>query len=950
MGEMDSEPVHQKAPPELQRAYFAALGEPECVLSTWPAPPRRRTAARRPARGHEFIAAVPNTQAPGLPPLSSQAKSSSPPPDAADSVTAVCTKPSLLIALERITTERTRAKSERAALESDLGSVAEGLRLLSKHFRTYGSVLSWMVDVVMSSHEALTSMTHELRSAAGEMKELQQAVLAGVGSDLEEASDDEFEEEEEEGNPETGPPTPSESRRPSGIQEVLEARVRLLQDTLDRERAVNEERMGALLTEAQGELLSHRSRADYAMQAADSSEQRALQAEQMLHQSKRDTQELANSVKALRQELAMAMFKIRERDDESEHLRAERDKLVRAFTKKEETLSAMRNELTEVKRNVELERREVENLIRRNSMAPNCGDGGDSDEETPLTPRPNLSWVDDFVRGVQAADRTSARCVQLRTATEATAHRVARLEDLLFDKGVVPEEQLHHANVGRWIAGAGIRMAVPAWLRFKGRVRDIGLSRKTMTRKLQAFWKFHGNRRKDEMERGGAADFGAVVAAWIEKEEPDKKKRPELAYSMRQACRRWQYDLDCQLFLDIVEGRLSEHAYASQLALIESLRTWFVGLDVAANGVVTGRVSRTRAIGSLEDFFSWYSVTDVRAMGNLLRESVGGPDAALINYPLLLSEDADGRRSDFVDAIRDNHLMSIREHVAETVDVLSALRNEESTPTIARVVAKLREIDESKPRAEILKFVMDCQARATGHAFAMSESDRIVLDRIVAVCPLIHTERSGQHPPGPSGQYSHPIIAPRPAPADPEPQAVAEQEPATPADSDPDKAVPPAAMPRAQSVRRAPGRRPSFAPDANTTPRESSRPGELRRKNTAHSTTSGSTWFKRRSNSEGQNPWYGAGTRRRGPRSSSVRRTPSPGISRTQSVRASARSPASQQSTDTHPATPTQKEVPEMEASPLSGVGVVDTFETSVAGKTASLAERSPVEDPLADQ
>jgi hypothetical protein len=78
--------------------------------------------------------------------------------------------------------------------------------------------------------------------------------------------------------------------------------------------------------------------------------------------------------------------------------------------------------------------------------------------------------------------------------------------------------------------------------------------------------------------------LGECLFRFLKKQFGIQSMIAEMGYNMLDALQRYQYDADCELFFNILQGNVPEEVYQDQLALLAQLQERLQKLDAAQHG------------------------------------------------------------------------------------------------------------------------------------------------------------------------------------------------------------------------------------------------------------------------------------------------------------------------------------------------------------------------------
>ena len=131
----------------------------------------------------------------------------------------------------------------------------------------------------------------------------------------------------------------------------------------------------------------------------------------------------------------------------------------------------------------------------------------------------------------------------------------------------------------------------------------------------------------------------------------------EMAYSFVWALDKYAYDADCELFLKILTGELSEEVYWDQIKIVKDVIKLLTSVDTQLHsGKATGKVPRQDVKASLRAYFAHKKEEDLVELEEAL--DTDQPDGNMIDIEKLFEEDRDFNQGEFAEALRDQHLKS----------------------------------------------------------------------------------------------------------------------------------------------------------------------------------------------------------------------------------------------------------------------------------------------------
>ena len=121
-----------------------------------------------------------------------------------------------------------------------------------------------------------------------------------------------------------------------------------------------------------------------------------------------------------------------------------------------------------------------------------------------------------------------------------------------------------------YFTGLGLGDDVPLYLRVNGRIRNLYLTKPVVERFIKTCWIQKGRKRYTK----SLEEFMHVMLC--EKFPKRFDDRLSFAYSFKHAVDKYSYDADCDLFNEVLNGRLTEDVYLSQMRLIYKIQEAFI--------------------------------------------------------------------------------------------------------------------------------------------------------------------------------------------------------------------------------------------------------------------------------------------------------------------------------------------------------------------------------------
>lgn len=287
----------------------------------------------------------------------------------------------------------------------------------------------------------------------------------------------------------------------------------------------------------------------------------------------------------------------------------------------------------------------------------------------------------------------------------------------------IAEYDLMVPNEDPFFRAIGDGPAVPAHLRWPNgeRLRNWRLPKREVEDAVRDFWEFfysEENAYKLEAQMLGeklalADHFDAFIRQYpaatdfvpqsSHQEGGLMRSIREYSYNIIDGCKRYRYDADMELFLEVITGRLPEDTHRLQMQMLASLLDAFVAEDqVQHRGAAKGRISHKAIPAVLRKVFP----TRTEAQISILVSTIDDDKGVGVLYEELFEEDQDGNQSSFIERVRDQWLRAPREFVNQIeAAICGNCGYSDGMVTRHQAVAAIHACDPKKPAEEVERLV-----------------------------------------------------------------------------------------------------------------------------------------------------------------------------------------------------------------------------------------------------
>lgn len=344
-------------------------------------------------------------------------------------------------------------------------------------------------------------------------------------------------------------------------------------------------------------------------------------------------------------------------------------KLVEKNKEEENNIYKLNNQLNVMKR---ANNRMQEEIIQL-KMEIEASENRNADEEKQLleakrellrthTPRPNWDDIENIIPDIGLENESSVNIAkELERYIADVQERLEEQEITLlkqqkilsfFNPEEEEEDELINENV-QFFNGLGNGSDVPKYLRHVGRIKNKNLPKREVENLIQEVWKMR-------LKQNGFCPLEDIFDTFLSTRYGNVPVvKSEWAYNIIDGCKRYRSDPDCDLFLSVLEGEVSDDAYKGQFEMIDKLRNLFVKLDEKENNKITGFVKKKHINSALDKFFLGKSSDDLIKIKCMLH--IQNPDPA-VEYEKLFEEDRDHSQGIFVETIREQFLNEVQSY------------------------------------------------------------------------------------------------------------------------------------------------------------------------------------------------------------------------------------------------------------------------------------------------
>ena len=239
--------------------------------------------------------------------------------------------------------------------------------------------------------------------------------------------------------------------------------------------------------------------------------------------------------------------------------------------------------------------------------------------------------------------------------------------------------------------GLGMSAEIPRILRFTGKVRNKGFTKLECEQKVKEIW---AAKLAEEKRNGGISlQMDEFVYDFIKERTPGPVSGViETGYNFVHSLKRFDYDADCDLFLMVFLGEISEEVYKDQLRLVFDINKLFFIME-ALHGE-NGRLPKKVIRAGLRAFFSHEGSKSEDRITEIIKAVDEDCPGTHAEWHKLFEEDQSTfNQSHFVERIRFQMLEERLEYFQHLEDVLYTLTGWHEACTKVQIQNAVMQLD-----------------------------------------------------------------------------------------------------------------------------------------------------------------------------------------------------------------------------------------------------------------
>lgn len=179
-----------------------------------------------------------------------------------------------------------------------------------------------------------------------------------------------------------------------------------------------------------------------------------------------------------------------------------------------------------------------------------------------------------------------------------------------------------------------------------------------------------------------------------------------MAYGLEDACKRYSYDADIELFYGILTETLPEEVYYLQVAMVNEFKAMLKAVDVKENqGQASGYINKKKFLGLLRRHFPHKSDMQLQLLKDAVDRDQPG---SMVEYKNLFEEDREGNQQAFAEQLRGQHLKEPHDFATDVENAICLLDTENTGITNKDAIVKaIAKIDPDKQMQEVQTIVQE---------------------------------------------------------------------------------------------------------------------------------------------------------------------------------------------------------------------------------------------------
>ncbi|KAI9208160.1 uncharacterized protein BJ171DRAFT_595969 [Polychytrium aggregatum] len=257
----------------------------------------------------------------------------------------------------------------------------------------------------------------------------------------------------------------------------------------------------------------------------------------------------------------------------------------------------------------------------------------------------------------------------------------------------------------KYFIGLGISSDIPKHLRYKGKILNRKLSKKNCSLLIKDTWEAKALYESSTPGKGTPTSVSLVefFYMYLKKRFGTQDIIAEWAYNICEACKKYRVQSNtCALFIDVLDGVVSERVYHHQKQMIARLKDAFYRYDVTLNeGRAKGTIPKSKVPSIFEEIWGPLKTQkQIEYLTSALDSDQPGP---VVTYRWLFHSDEDCM---FIDVVKEQEIEIRDEYIVGLLSALNSMfkDNKLSALDYSRCINKY---DPEKRKADVDRLLSD---------------------------------------------------------------------------------------------------------------------------------------------------------------------------------------------------------------------------------------------------
>ncbi|KAI9331567.1 hypothetical protein BDR26DRAFT_922029 [Obelidium mucronatum] len=305
----------------------------------------------------------------------------------------------------------------------------------------------------------------------------------------------------------------------------------------------------------------------------------------------------------------------------------------------------------------------------------------------------------EWVTACRGSDSNEAIVILLRQLLFLKSSKVqSAVVEQVANKESSPDAAIQpvHSDDDKYFVGMGLGGDIPKFLRYKGKVPNRMLSRKDIVLLVNDIWTAKTVYDANPKNLKNLQEF---LFLFLKKRFGSQDIVAEWGYNIYKAATKYSgQSADCQIFINVLEGKFNEEVFHQLQETIESLKSMFYKFDMKKNNAANGVLLKSECYSVVTQFWPEKTEQQIQALKHALDADQSGDT---LSYSWLFNIDSE---SSFLDLLKEQEL-ELRERYIQGLKSAITLGSRDAKFSFQDIKQGLVLFDGQKPKEEVDLFL-----------------------------------------------------------------------------------------------------------------------------------------------------------------------------------------------------------------------------------------------------